>query len=141
MRVRLDFIKEGLAPEPAILPSELPERLRGYYERHLGTDLIALLAEEGGLVVASAMLLIIERPASHLVPSGLIGELANVYTYPAYRHRGLALRLVGALIEKAQEKGLSKIQLGATKQGFGVYAKLGFEVEAQFQHMVLKLIP
>ena len=53
--------------------------------------------------------------------------MLNVYTEPAYRRQGIAGQLMEMLLKKAEEMDLSYVNLKATKEGYGLYKKLGFE--------------
>jgi GNAT superfamily N-acetyltransferase len=50
----------------------------------------------------------------------------SVYTEPAYRHIGLARRLLKAMIEECRSRGLPRVNLHASDQGRGLYEQLGF---------------
>ena len=61
----------------------------------------------------------------------------NVYTNKAYRHQGIAKKMVGQLIAEAKEKGCTEISLDATPEGKTLYKTLGF-IENK-EGMVLEL--
>ena len=90
--------------------------------------------------MAVAYLHIIEMPANSILLNGLYGEVLNVYTEPAYRGKGLCTKLMNTLIEYGKNKGLGRIDLSATKEGYPLYAKLGFkDKEHRYTDMRLKL--
>ena len=59
-------------------------------------------------------------------PSGRCAFLMNIYTDPAYRRKGIAARIVGALVEDARARGAGSVLLEATDMGAPLYRKLGF---------------
>ncbi len=75
-----------------------------------------------------AYVVIEERPANGSFITGIVGNLINVLTYPEYRHAGLAMRVIGVLIEECRQLGVSAIDLNATEMGRRVYERLGFKV-------------
>ena len=105
----------------------MKEQLPGYFEEHLGKDLIAFVAEEEGNVVATALLLIVNKPANPKFIKGRVGEVLNVYTKTEFRRRGIARKLMEQLIACGREKELDLIELSATGEGYGLYKKIGFE--------------
>jgi GNAT superfamily N-acetyltransferase len=64
-------------------------------------------------------------------PGRLAGEkmpyIMSMFTEPAFRGRGVATRLVRALVEWAAEHGYARVVLHASKKGRPVYERLGFE--------------
>jgi GNAT superfamily N-acetyltransferase len=104
----------------------LLKRLPDYYRRHMEKDFFAYLALEDGKPVSTVYLLIVERPANLSFITGRTGILLNVFTYPEYRKRGLASRLLQMAIEDAKKLNVSNIELQATDMGIPVYEKLGF---------------
>ncbi len=64
------------------------------------------------------------RPSS---PNGKVGELLNVYTLLDYRRRGFGQKVIEQVIKAAKEECVSTISLDYTKDGYPLYAHLGFE--------------
>lgn len=125
--LRIDyFLSENLISseeEKRILAS----RSRDYFARHFPQgDFLAVLAEENGRIVSTAFLLIADRPTGPAFPSGLIGTVMNVLTYPEFRRRGIATEVLRALIAGARELGVSSLDLTATEAGRPLYERLGF---------------
>jgi GNAT superfamily N-acetyltransferase len=56
-------------------------------------------------------------------PEGLI---LSVWTDPAHRRRGLATRIMGAILEWCRERGVTRVTLHASEEGRGIYERLGF---------------
>jgi GNAT superfamily N-acetyltransferase len=59
--------------------------------------------------------------------SGKIGCVLNVATDPRYRRRGLARRIMQAILDWLAECGVQKIVLHTSDAGRPLYASLGFE--------------
>lgn len=118
-------------------------QLLQYFEKHLNDDLFAALIEDdNGNVVSSAFLVITEMPANLSWPTGRIGKILNVLTYPSYRKKGYATAAMNLLIEEAKKKDLSYIELSASDLGKPLYKKLGFieKNSSQFTPMKLTLL-
>ena len=105
------------------MEAQLPD----YFERKLGTELIAFVARDADRIVSVAYLHIIEMPANTKLLNGLYGEVLSVYTEPAYRGKGLCTRLLENLVEYGRKRGLGRIDLSATDDGYPIYAKVGFK--------------
>lgn len=80
-----------------------------------------------GSVVASAGLWIHTWPPTPGDDGRDRGWIGNVYTEPAYRGRGLARRLMEAVIDYARGRNLAMVWLHATDDGRHLYESLGFE--------------
>ena len=118
----------------------MEEQLPDYYERKLGKELIAFVARVDGRPVATAYLLIIEKPANPSMPNGLVGEVLSVFTRKEYRGQGISTRLMSEVINYAKENDLCFIDLKATEEGYSLYKKIGFEERNQkYKDMRLKL--
>lgn len=118
------------------METQLPD----YFERKLGTELIAFVARDEDRIVSVAYLHIIEMPANSILLNGLYGEVLSVYTEPEYRGKGLCTRLMKNLVEYGKKTGLGRIDLSATDDGYPIYAKVGFEdKEHRYRDMRYKL--
>lgn len=105
----------------------MEKQLPDYFGRKLGDELIAFVAKDGERMVSVAYLHIIEMPANSILLNGLYGEVLSVYTEPEYRGQGLCTKLIQNLIDYGRERGLGRVDLSATKEGYPIYAKLGFQ--------------
>ena len=104
----------------------MEKQLPDYFNRKLGDELIAFVAKDGEWIVSVAYLHIIEMPANSILLNGLYGEVLSVYTEPEYRGKGLCTQLVRNLVEYGKKRGLGRVDLSATKEGYPIYAKVGF---------------
>ena len=105
----------------------MERQLPDYFNRKLGDELIAFVAKDGERMVSVAYLHIIEMPANSILLNGLYGEVLSVYTEPEYRGQGLCTKLIQNLIDYGRERGLGRVDLSATQEGYPIYAKLGFQ--------------
>ena len=103
------------------------KQLPDYFERKLGTELVAFVARCGGRIVSVAYLHITEMPANSILLSGIYGDVLSVYTEPEYRGRGLCTALMKNLVEYGKKAGLGRIDLKATDAGYPIYEKVGFK--------------
>jgi len=110
--------------------------LREYYSKYLNTGFFATLAEEDGEITSVAFLAISTRPANLSFPTGKIGTILNVLTYPEYRKRGYATSTMGALIFEARNQNVSYIELLSSESGKSLYQKLGFVESVKSEHFI-----
>jgi ribosomal protein S18 acetylase RimI-like enzyme len=115
------------------------EQLPEYFERQLGTGVLAYAAEEEGVLVSTVFMVIVEKPANPHFITGKTGTLLNVYTRPEYRRQGLAGKLIDLVIQDAKQLNLSYIDLSASKEGYPLYKKIGF-TESQSDFVPMKLL-
>ncbi len=154
VRLRFDFFDDD--PRLAVTGNNrtlIAAQLERYYERHLNRDFFAALAYatgssadggfiDSGEIAAVSFLVLHEKPANYRFPTGITGEILNVFTYIEYRFNGYATAALKLLIDKAREENASVVELRATHSGKPVYEKLGFE-DAHSTHsteMVLRLL-
>ncbi len=120
--------------------NELSARLRDYFAAHLErNDFAAVFAEDEGRIASVAFLILSERPPSPAFPTGRIGTVMNVLTYPEYRRRGFATLTLQSLIAVARDMNVSSVDLLATGDGRELYSKLGFAV-CEYAPMRLRLL-
>lgn len=90
-------------------------------------DAITLVAESASGVAAYAAFWSV----------GYQGELGNVAVAPAWRRRGLAGRLLQAVLEQAAERGVSEVFLEVRPSNVGaqrLYERCGFQVTGRRRH-------
>jgi GNAT superfamily N-acetyltransferase len=140
-KLRFDYLLADRGSLTEVEETLIRSQLETYYKEHINKDFIAILAIIEDKVVSSAFLAISEKPANPAFITGKTGTLLNVFTYPEYRRRGIATKVISKIIDEAKQLGLSSIELSATKDGKPVYEKLGFtEPKSKYTSMKLNLI-
>jgi GNAT superfamily N-acetyltransferase len=117
-RLRVEFVR---IVKDSGLPDEAgyEKAISRYFERGLAREkIIAWLCFDGAEAVAS-MALRIDKAGR--------GYVMSVYTRPSYRHRGIASRLLGLLLEEARARGLGRLSLHPTADGLPLYLRFGFK--------------
>lgn len=84
------------------------------------------MAEEDGIAAATGAVLFYDYPPGFSNPSGKVAYIANMFTSPDYRRRGLALEIMDMLVEEARKAGAGEVRLLASEPGRPVYEKYGF---------------
>lgn len=125
--LRLEVLRtvNGLSPsEP--LP-EIERATRAYFEAQLGgethTTMLALL--DGAPIGCGSACYFSVMP-TYCNPDGRKAYLMNLYVRPAYRRKGIARRLLHALIADSRAHGIDFITLEATAMGRPLYERSGF---------------
>jgi len=137
VKLRLAFLEEdsGDAFEP--VRGAVTMQLKEYFPAHIERDCFCYFAEEYGVVLATAMLSIYERPAGTLFPTGRIGRLSSVYTIPEQRRKGVASGLIKYVLSEADTMNLSYIELTDAEDAKPMYEKFGFVVrQSNYTEMV-----
>lgn len=134
--LRIAYLKEdyGKLDEEDIrkIRRDLPD----YFKKNLNENIFCYLIRDEESVIACAFLLVIEKPMSPAFITGRTGTVLNVYTNPAYRHRGYAKKIMNKLLSDAMEKNLSFVELKATEDGYHLYKSVGFTDEVSKYHVM-----
>ena len=140
IRMRIAYMIDDFGFVSDIERKGMETQLPDYFNRKLGTELVAFVAKDEDRIVSVAYLHIIEMPANSILLNGLYGEVLSVYTEPDYRGKGLCSKLMNNLVEYGKNKGLGRIDLSATDDGYPIYAKIGFkEKDHRYRDMRYKL--
>lgn len=127
VEMRMEVLREVFSIPSEQDMSELEERNRLYYTHAIPTgDHIACLAFEDGVLAGCGGICFYQEMPSPDNPSGLCGYLMNVYTRPSFRKTGVGEYVVNWLIDKAKERGATKISLETTPTARHLYEKIGF---------------
>ena len=135
MSIRLEMLKivNNMSDEDKF-DKILVESSREYF---LNGNQTTLLAKDGEKIIACASISYISLMPTFSHPTGKRAHLMNVYTNKAYRHQGIAKKMVRQLIAEAKEKGCTEISLDARPDGKPLYKVLGFTENKE--GMVLEL--
>ncbi len=139
MQLRIDYLKMDQGNLSEKDEKTIREQSKIYFAKHIHLgDFIALIAKTDGRIISAAFLVIQEKPANPAFITGLTGTLLNVITYPEYRKRGIASRIIQMMIREAENMGVSSIELASTEAGKTLYEKIGF-VKPSYTSMRLNL--
>lgn len=122
------LVDEGIAPD-----QDIDQELTEFFQKKLADgSMVEWLGIEDGTVVATAAIVFYEFPPSYTNKSGVKGYVANMYTAPSHRGRGIAPFLLDRLVEEAKKRKVKTLWLGASKMGRPVYLKYGFQETDQW---------
>lgn len=127
VRLRIAYMIDDFGKISDSERDALEKQLPVYFFKKLGTELIVFVARDEERIVSVAYLQVIEMPANVMLLNGLYGEVLNVFTEKEYRGRGLCTQLMENLIAYGEKLSLGRIDLSATRDGFPIYKKVGFE--------------
>lgn len=110
---------------------DLTERLRKAnaqsFAAGLKDDSIAVfVAYVGDEMAGSGILQEQHMLPNAAVPSGRFGVVLNVFVRDIFRRKGVAAKLMAAVIEEGKRRGLDRLDLKATEMGEHLYRKLGW---------------
>jgi len=139
IRLRLDYLTEDRGQLTQAEEIAVKQQLKKYFLQHIPNNtFIGIFAEINGTIVSTAYLSITEKPANPAFITGITGTLLNVLTYPEYRRRGIATKVITEVIEEARKVGVAHINLSATADGKYLYEKMGF-TESKYTAMSMQL--
>lgn len=125
--LRLSYIEEDMGMPEEPVRSIMEKQMAAYMEAHLGVDFFAFLAFIGEEAAGTAFLCVQEKPANPNFPTGRTGTVMNVLVKKEYRGQGIGTKLMEELIQTAKGLSLSYLELLATKEGKGLYERVGFQ--------------
>jgi GNAT superfamily N-acetyltransferase len=97
-------------------------------------EYLAWLVEHKGVVVAGGGIFVRESgPAPGIYRLSRLAHIANVYTEPAHRRRGLARRLMKTMLNWCSSNGIDQVTLGASDEGRPLYESLGFKPTSEMK--------
>jgi len=138
INLRFAYLNEEHNPDE-IGMEQLKNNLNLYFEKHImENDFIGIVGEYNGEIVSTGYFVISEKPPNPSFINGKVGTLLNIYTFPEYRNKGIAKKLIEEIIKEAKLMGISRIDLKATEAGYNLYKKLGFK-EDKDKGMGLKI--
>ena len=117
---------------------DLTPALESYYKRHMADGtFISWIALDGGRIIGTSGISIVEKPPYFSCPSGRIALLSSMYTDKEYRRRGIARRLLSLLVNEARQRQCGVIQITASDMGVKLYTAFGFEKNNNFMQYKL----
>ena len=135
MQIEVNSIRDGAAPDAFM------QEAREYFRRSiLNQSYIGVIAQVDEKWVANAGVVIYEKPPSIPLGRSKVGYVTNVYTCPQARGEGIATQLMSYAVEQLKLMGISKLHLGTTDEGKGVYERVGFG-PGKFPPLEMRLSP
>jgi len=110
------------------IPQEVYDNALDFYTRALTNDThVAYLVFDDDRIVGAGGVTFYELIPMYYNRTGKCAHLANMYTDPDYRRRGIAWKTLDLLVQEVRSRGLISVQLEATEAGRPLYKKYGFE--------------
>lgn len=132
LRIR-QLREEGATEDVDLVPA-----LRDYYRRHMADGtFVSWLALDGGEIVGTSGMSIVEKPPYFGCPTGKIGLLSSMFTHPDYRRRGIAKGLLTREVDEARARGCGTVQITASDMGVLLYTDFGFVKNNNFMQYKL----
>ncbi len=124
---RMTVLREVFSAPTDDPMTELEQENRRYYQRALPAwDHIACFVYTGQEVIGCGGICFYQEMPSPDNPQGGCAYLMNIYTAPLFRGQGVGQKTVRWLIERAKERGITKIYLEASAAGKSLYKDMGF---------------
>ena len=140
INLRMTYIKETFENVNNLNEMEIENNLEQYFNEHIDKgDFIGLIGNYNENIVSVAFLVIKYFPPNPSMMNGKTGTIFNVYTFPEYRNKGIAKRIVQELINEAKLLDIKSIDLKSTEDGYNLYKNLGFLDDNNYKNMILKL--
>lgn len=122
-----------LREEGATEDIDLGPALKDYYLRHLADGtFVSWLALDGEKIIGTSGMSFVEKPPYFGCPTGRIGLLSSMFTYPSYRRMGIAKELLHRVVEEARAYGCGCVQITASDMGVKLYTAYGFKHNGNF---------
>lgn len=132
VNLRLIFAKEFSGQQTAEAIQEFKNHNGKYLERSIkNNSFIAYLARCGNEIAGVGGMVIREQPGNFKNPSGKVGYIFNMYTFPSFRRKGICSEILKLLLEQAGRMGIVAFELHASEQGEFVYKQNGFEKHSE----------
>lgn len=90
-------------------------------------EYLAWLAESGDKIIAGGGMIIRQLlPRPWHIKGGFEAHILNMYTEPSHRRRGLARKIMSAMLDWCHLQGINRITLHASDEGRPLYQAFGF---------------
>jgi ribosomal protein S18 acetylase RimI-like enzyme len=111
---------------------------RTYFRDHFADkDMALLIARSGADCVGCGVIVFQDRPPHIEHPENRSAYILNIFVVREFRKRGIATRMVRALMEEAGRRGVRRIGLHASAAGLPVYLKLGYAIKENYLEFTL----
>lgn len=127
VRHRVGMFRDMGIPEAQLAIVE--PAARAYFQQAIPTGYYrAFLAETAEhRVVSGGGIVILDWPGSASDTGGTKAMILNMYTEADYRRRGLARRVMQAMLDWCREAGYRTVSLHASQYGRPLYESMGFK--------------
>jgi GNAT superfamily N-acetyltransferase len=127
VRHRIGMFRDMCIPAPQLAIVE--PAARAYFERAIPAGYYrAFLAEtREARVVAGGGIVILDWPGSAIDTGATKAMILNMYTEAEFRRRGLARRLMQAMLDWCRNAGYKTVSLHASQYGRPLYESMGFK--------------
>ena len=120
--------KQQLTEEGNTADCNIDKELKEFFQSQIQEKtLTEWIAEEDGMIAATAAVQFLRMPPTFRNPSGIRGYVTNMYTAPQYRRRGIASRLLELVKKEAEKRGVHQLLLHASRDGRFLYEARGFQ--------------
>lgn len=105
---------------------EFADALSTWIKRQ-GDSLVVEVAVAEGRIVGMAWMVLFERAPDFADRQRLTADIQSVYVSPAHRNHGIGRRLVDALCDAADARGVPRTLVTASARSVRLYERAGFE--------------
>lgn len=118
---------------------DLRPALEDYYRRHISDGTFySWLAVDGGRIVGTSGISIVEKPPYFGCPNGRIALLSSMYTVKEYRRMGIARQLLSRVVADARASKCAAVHITASDMGVALYSSFGFRKNENFMYYDLR---
>lgn len=126
VRHRIEMFRAMGITEAHLAAMEQPAR--AYFSEAMANGrYLAFLADDNGRVVAGGGIVLLHWPATATEARDSRPMILNMFTDDAYRRRGLARRIMQAMIDWCRDAGYKSVSLHASEYGRPLYESMGFQ--------------
>ena len=124
---RIEVLRAANQLDDSVDMTRVKRESRSYYRSALadGTHTAYLVFDGETFVGTGGVSYYSVMPTYHN-PTGQKAYIMNMYTSPAYRRQGIAMRTLDLLVRDAKSRGIHAISLEATDMGRPLYEAYGF---------------
>jgi GNAT superfamily N-acetyltransferase len=132
VNLRLIFASTFSGQQTAEAIEEFKNYNQEYLQRSIqNNSFIAYLAKHGDEIAGVGGMVFREQPGNFKNPTGKVGYVFNMYTFPPFRRKGICSEILKLLLEQAGRMGIVAFELHASEQGESVYKQNGFEKHSE----------
>lgn len=127
VETRMEVLRAANRLDASADMTQVERETRAYYRSALadGTHTAYLVFDGEVFVGVGGISYYSVMPTCHN-PTGQKAYIMNMYTRPAYRRQGIAMRTLDLLVQDARSQGVHAISLEATDMGRPLYETCGF---------------